>query len=81
MGVDANPSGNRCLIAFHRRHALPYGCVVRGENVSCRTVNCWVWLHEDYGMQSPLQKGNAPDSTFCALADLVRLAGPLPGRA
>ena len=81
--VSTNPSGDRCLIAFHRRLSPPYGRIIRSENVSRRTE-----LLGPASMRSRhaiplqnLQKGNTPDRTFCALAALVRLAGPLPGRA
>jgi hypothetical protein len=81
--MSTNPSGDRCLITFHRGLAPPYGGIVRGENVSRRIVNCRVrlpcGLRHAIPLQNDLQKGNTPDSAFCALADLVRLAGPLPG--
>src|SRR3954454_23834065 len=83
MRVSTNPSLDCGAIAFHRRLSPPYGCVICGENVSCRTVNCWVrlpcGLRHAIPLQNDLQKGNTPDSSFCALVDLVRLAGPLPG--
>src|SRR4051794_22630351 len=51
--MGANPSIDRCLVALHRRLVPPYGCVVRGENVSRRTVSRWVRLHAVRGMQLP----------------------------
>ena len=80
IGMSTNPGVDGYAVALYRRLSPPYGCVICGENVSCRTVNCWVWLPCGLRHAIPLQKGNTPDSTFCALADLVRLAGPLAGR-
>ena len=81
--MSTNPGVDGYAVALYRRLSPPYGCVICGENVSCRTVNCWVrlpcGLRHAIPLQNDLQKGNTPDSTFCALADLVRLAGALPG--
>src|SRR5829696_8440290 len=42
--MGANPNLDRCAVALHWRLASPYGRVVRGENVSRRTVSRWVRL-------------------------------------
>src|SRR4051794_30997406 len=80
--MGPHPGVDGCAVALYRRLSPLYGCVMCGENVSCRTVNCWVrlpcGLRHAIPLQNDLQKGNTPDSSFCALVDLVRLAGPLP---
>src|SRR3954451_10008522 len=84
MRVSTNTSLDCGAITVHRRGFFSHVCVICGENVSCRTVNCWVrlpcGLRHAIPLQNDLQKGNTPDSSFCALAALVRLARPLPGR-
>ena len=82
--MSTNPGVDGYAVALYRRLSPPYGCVICGESVSCRTVNCWVrlpcGLRHAILLLNDLQKGNTPDSTFCALADLVRLPGRCRGR-
>ena len=40
--VGTNPGIDSHAVTLHRSLALPYGCVISGENVSRRTVSCWV---------------------------------------
>jgi len=84
IGVSTSPSIDSCPTAFRRRHAPPHGCVICGKNVSCRTVNYWVRLPCGLRHAIPLQndlKGKHTRHSFGALAQVVRMAGPLPGRA
>jgi hypothetical protein len=55
--VDTNPGIDGHAVALHRRLALPYGCVISGENVSRRTVSCWVRFPRHLIFPNAIRKG------------------------
>jgi hypothetical protein len=57
IGVGTNPGIDSHAVALHRSLALPYGCVISGENVSRRTVSCWVRFPRHLIFPNAIRKG------------------------
>src|SRR3954451_11926818 len=55
--VGTNPGIDSHAVTLHRSLALPYGCVISGENVSRRTVSCWVCFPRHPISPNAIRKG------------------------